>query len=56
MRQKVDFEKRKVLFSRRIEFELPKKMSEVQELRARVRLAETAAKQKIAARPERPAN
>jgi hypothetical protein len=54
MGQKVEFQKRKALFSRRVEFDLPKKMSEVQELRERVRLAETAARQnQIAARPER---
>jgi hypothetical protein len=52
---KLDLQKRKALFSRQVKFDLPKKMSAIHELRERVRLAETAARQnKIAARPARP--
>jgi hypothetical protein len=55
MGQKVDLQKRKVLFSRRVEFDLTEKMSEIRELREAVRLAETAAmRNQIATRPERP--
>jgi len=55
MGQKVDFQKGKDLFSRRIRFDLPKRMSRLNELREQVRLAEMAAtSKKILSRPERP--
>jgi hypothetical protein len=42
MGQKSDRQKDKKLFSQRVEFDLPKRISEVHELRERVRLAEMA--------------
>jgi hypothetical protein len=53
MRQEVDHQKGKDTFSRRVEFDLSKGMSQVLELRERVRLAEMAAMSKIVSHPER---
>jgi hypothetical protein len=55
MGQKLDLQKAKNLFSRRVQFDLPKRMSQVNELREKVRVAEMAARSKqIVSRPERP--
>ena len=54
MGQKVDLQNGKHLFSRRVKFDLPKKISEIHELRERVRLAEMAVKKQI--RSERSAD
>ena len=55
MEQKVDLQKSNNLFSRRVQFDLPKRMSQVYQLRERVRLAEMAATSKQSvSRPERP--
>jgi len=55
MGNKIDFQKREALFLRRVELNLPEKMSEIRELRERIRLAEMAAiKKPIVGRPERP--
>ena len=55
MGQKLDFQNREALFSRRVEVDLLSKILEIHELRERVRLAEMAAKSgRIACRPERP--
>ncbi len=53
MRQKVDIQKGKTLFARRVEFDLPKKMSEINELRERIRLAQMALMKQTVAQPER---
>ena len=53
MGQNDNFQKRDALFSRRVRFDLPKKMSEIHKLREAVRLAEMAASKKpIDDRPE----
>jgi hypothetical protein len=52
MGQKVDLQKSNNLFSRRVQFDLPKRMSQVYELREQVRLAEMAATSKqLVSRP-----
>jgi hypothetical protein len=52
MGQNVDPKKDKTLFSRRVEFDLSEKISEIHELRERVRLAEIASKQLRSERPD----
>ena len=47
MRQKVDFQDREALHSRRDEFDFSKKMSEIHVLREQVRLAEMAAMERL---------
>jgi hypothetical protein len=57
MGQKVDSQKSRDVFLRRVQFDLPKRMSQVNKLRKQVRLAEMAATSKqIVSRPGRTVN